>query len=78
MQQNKAQVAQLYYLAQLQAIKSTCKCKSCDLLRKAVDAMTEEVLNPGPAEGFDPQAAIQALVSQGYQVTEPGGEEVET
>lgn len=45
----KDQIAQAVYLAQLQAAKGTCNCPACQLLRKATDAMTQEMLAPPAA-----------------------------
>jgi len=72
---NKQQVAQCYYLAQLQAVKSGCECNACKLLRKATDAMTEEVLNPEEAPKAGIEAALELIKSSGYQVSETAGED---
>lgn len=44
MPNGKHEGAQYLYLAQIQAAKGKCQCNSCKLLRKASDAMTEELL----------------------------------
>ena len=40
----KSQVAQFMYLAQLEACQYGCKCKGCQLMRKATSAMSDAVL----------------------------------
>ncbi|MBA7559832.1 hypothetical protein ES708_01448 [subsurface metagenome] len=78
MPDGKSQYAQAVYLAQLQACKGTCKCRSCQLLRKAADSMTEETLNPSPANPGGVEDALATLKDAGYDVTRPprpGGEE---
>jgi len=78
MPDGKSQYAQAVYLAQLQACKGTCKCKSCELLRKAADAMTEETLNPTPGNPGNVEDAMAALTAAGYDVTglsREGGEQ---
>lgn len=69
MPDGKSQYAQAIYLAQLQACKSNCKCNSCQLLRKAADAMTEETLNPTPGNPQSVEDAMSALTAAGYDVT---------
>ncbi|MBA7582985.1 hypothetical protein ES708_24923 [subsurface metagenome] len=78
MPNGKSQYAQAVYLAQLQACKGSCKCRSCQLLRKAADSMTEETLNPTPANPGGVEDALAMLKDAGYDVTRPprlGGEE---
>lgn len=78
MPNGKSQYAQAVYLAQLQACKGTCKCKPCQLLRKAADAMTEETLNPSPGNPGGVEDAMAILKDAGYDITGPpraGGEE---
>jgi len=78
MPNGKSQYAQAVYLAQLQACKGTCKCRPCQLLRKAADAMTEETLNPTPGNPGSVEDAMAALTAAGYDVTglpRAGGEE---
>uniref|UniRef100_A0A6H1ZR50 Uncharacterized protein n=1 Tax=viral metagenome TaxID=1070528 RepID=A0A6H1ZR50_9ZZZZ len=77
MPNGKSQYAQAVYLAQLQACKGSCKCKSCELLRKAADAMTEETLNPTPGNPGGLEDAMTMLQEAGYDVTMPvrGGEQ---
>lgn len=78
MPNGKSQYAQAVYLAQLQACKGSCKCKSCELLRKAADVMTEETLNPTPGNPASVEDAMSALEAAGYDVTglsKAGGEE---
>lgn len=77
MPDGKSQYAQAVYLAQLQACKGSCKCKACELLRKAADAMTEETLNPAPGNPVGVEDAMSALEAAGYNVTGlvRGGEE---
>jgi len=69
MPDGKSQYAQAIYLAQLQACKSNCKCRSCQLLRKAADAMTEETLNPTLGNPGSVEDAMAALAAAGYDVT---------
>jgi len=64
----KSQYAQSVYLAQLQACKGSCKCNPCQLLRKAADAMTEETLNPTPANPMGVEDAMSILTAAGYDV----------
>lgn len=69
-------VAKSFYLAQLQACKGSCKCKSCELLRKAADHMTEETLNPTPGNPGGIEDAMATLKEAGYDMTGihgPGG-----
>ncbi len=45
-------MAQAVYLAQLEAARGQCKCRTCQILRKANKAMTDQFLgktseNPG-------------------------------
>ena len=75
MPDGKSQYAQAVYLAQLQACKGSCKCKPCELLRKAADAMTEETLNPTPSNSTDIEDAMSMLSAAGYDVTKPPGSE---
>ncbi|MBA7579742.1 hypothetical protein ES708_21618 [subsurface metagenome] len=78
MPNGKSQYAQAVYLAQLQACKGGCKCKPCQLLRKAADAMTEETLNPAPGNPGGVEDAMELLKAAGFDVTKPpgvGGEE---
>ena len=77
MPNGKSQYAQAVYMAQLQACKGTCKCKSCQLLRKAADVMTEETLNPTSGNPGSVEDAMELLKGAGYDVNEPlegGGE----
>lgn len=52
-------MAQAVYLAQLEAAKGNCKCATCQILRKATRAMTEQFLggtgeaNPGSTANTD-------------------------
>ena len=64
----KSQYAQAVYLAQLQACKGSCKCNPCKLLRQAADAMTEETLNPTPANPMGVEDAMSILTAAGYDV----------
>ena len=55
-------MAQAVYLAQLEAARGTCKCRTCQILRKANKAMTDQFLgkvseNPGD----NPLAALGTL-----------------
>ena len=78
MPDGKSQNAQAVYLAQLQACKGNCQCNSCQLLRKAADAMTEETLNPAPSNPGNVEDAFAALRAAGYDVTglsREGGEQ---
>lgn len=78
MPNGKSQYAQAVYLAQLQACKGGCKCRACQLLRKAADSMTEETLNPSPANPTGIEDAVTMLREAGYDITRPpgaGGEE---
>ena len=77
MPNGKSQYAQAVYLAQLQACKGSCKCRSCQLLRKAADSMTEETLNPAQGNVPSVEEAMTALQTAGYNVSElsrSGGE----
>ena len=73
MSNGKSQYAQCVYMAQLQACKGSCKCKSCELLRKAADAMTEETLNPTPGKPGGVEDAMELLREAGYDVNKPPG-----
>ena len=78
MPNGKSKYAQAVYLAQLQACKGSCKCQSCQLLRKAADAMTEETLNPTPGNPGGIEDALELLKEAGYDINKPlgaGGEE---
>ena len=75
MPNGKSQVAQFIYLAQLHAAKSSCKCKVCELMRKTVDAMTEEILNPSKPNPGGIEDMIAQLTEQGYQVSIPMAKE---
>ena len=44
-----SKVAQGIYLAQLEAAKSGCTCKTCQILRKCSDDMTAQFLQPETA-----------------------------
>lgn len=68
----KQVIAQSFYLAQLQACKGKCKCNVCELLRKASDAMTEEVLSGNPGVPVDPASLVAELEGLGYGITPPG------
>ncbi len=37
-------MAQAVYLAQLEACKNGCQCKTCQILRKATESLTTEFL----------------------------------
>jgi hypothetical protein len=56
-------MAQAVYLAQLEAQKGTCKCKTCQILRQASNAMVNQFLgkpNPvSPNPGADAGAVIK-------------------
>lgn len=41
-------MAQAVFLAQLEAAKNTCKCRTCQILRKASRMMTDQFLQPNP------------------------------
>ena len=69
MPNGKSRYAQAVYLAQLQACKGGCKCNSCELLRKAADAMTEETLNPTPGNTMGVEDAMSTLEAAGYNIT---------
>jgi len=77
MPNGKSQYAQAVYLAQLQACKGSCKCKACELLRKAADAMTEETLNPQADESSTIKDALEAVRGAGYDIAGGPGEEDE-
>ena len=64
----RSQVAQFIYLAQLHAAKGSCKCKVCSLMRKTVDAMTEEIENPSKANPAGVPDAMEVLRAAGYDV----------
>lgn len=73
----RAQMAQYVYLAQLQAAKGSCKCKVCELMRKTIDGMTEEVLEGNPGALASPLSMIPELEALGYKVSPPGQQEEE-
>lgn len=50
MPNGKDQIAQAFYLAQLQACKGNCKCNVCKLLRRAADLQMQSMLNPQGAK----------------------------
>ena len=74
MPNGKSQYAQAVYMAQLQACKGSCKCSSCQLLRKAADHMTEETLNPSLPNPASVEDAMELLKGAGYDITKPPGE----
>lgn len=41
-------IGQSFYLAQLQAVKGTCDCEACQLLRKGADEMVKRALEQQP------------------------------
>lgn len=43
-------MAQLIYLAQLEAQKGECNCRTCQLLRKVTDQMTAQILGSSPGK----------------------------
>jgi hypothetical protein len=50
-------MAQTVYLAQLEAAKGTCKCRTCQILRKGNQAMTDQFLGKAQTAVVDPTAA---------------------
>lgn len=42
-------MAQAVYLAQLEAAKGKCKCRTCEILRRATSRMTADFLQEPPA-----------------------------
>lgn len=69
MPNGKSQVAQYIYLAQLHAAKGSCKCQVCQLMRKTVDAMTEEILNPSKTNPVGIQEALEVLKAGGIDIS---------
>jgi hypothetical protein len=61
-------MAQAVYLAQLEAAKNNCKCRTCQILRKATSSMTDQFLQEPPANPGPPGVAPL--------VPSPGTEEV--
>ena len=61
MPNGKDSIAQAFYLAQLQACKGTCKCKVCQLLRKAADLQSTAFLNPQAAKTPGDKPAIPGV-----------------
>ncbi len=43
-------MAQAVFLAQLEAAKSKCDCRTCQILRKATEAMTAQFMQPPQTE----------------------------
>ncbi len=69
--QPKDFVAQAVYLAQLQAAKGSCKCKCCELLRRATDAMTDSLLagdNPGTGSPADAMKIAREVIGENVEV----------
>ncbi len=62
-QDRKNAAAQYIYLAQLDAQKGTCKCKSCQLLRKCNDAMVDQALKPAAVGAAE--SAVAGLAPTG-------------
>lgn len=69
MPNGKSQVAQYIYLAQLKAAKGSCKCEVCQLMRKTIDAMSEEILNPSKPNPAGVPDALEVLRAAGYDVS---------
>lgn len=50
-------MAQAVYLAQLESAKGDCQCRTCQILRKASQAMTDQFLASNPTNpGGNPEA----------------------
>jgi len=65
-------MAQAVYLAQLEAANGKCKCRACQVLRKASKVMTDQFLagnaaNPGgkSARVLDPTATAGEVINLG-------------
>lgn len=71
MERGQQGIAQAFYIAQLQACKGNCKCRTCEILRKSADLMSEEVLSSNPGNVPKPEDMVSLLKSQGYDITEP-------
>jgi hypothetical protein len=70
MQQRSDIMAQAVFLAQLEAAKNNCKCKTCQILRRASDLMTAQFLKPP----VDPSQGLDQLPRLTTEVTEVGVE----
>jgi hypothetical protein len=57
-------MAQAVYLAQLEAARGTCKCKTCRILRKAATMMTDQFLSPGSANPAGIKDVIESVKAQ--------------
>ncbi len=55
---NQDTMAQAVFLAQLEAAKSTCKCNTCRILRRASTMMTAQFLGEPKAEGATSLATL--------------------
>lgn len=51
-------MAKAVYLAQLEACKGTCTCKTCQILRKATESMTAEFLEEDQVKPGAPGAVV--------------------
>ena len=54
-------MAQTVYLAQLEAAKGTCKCRTCQILRKGNQAMTDQFLGKAQAAPGSPASAVETI-----------------
>jgi hypothetical protein len=55
----KDTMAQAVYLAQLEAAKGNCKCRTCQILRKATASMTEAFLQEPANPALTPTGGIE-------------------
>jgi microcystin-dependent protein len=52
-------LAQIIYLANNFAQRGTCQCQACQLLRKATDTMTAQILgSTSPGQGLNPMSEV--------------------
>ncbi len=61
-------MAQAVYLAQLEAARGQCKCRTCQILRKANKAMVDQFLAPNPANPPGGQSGTDVLAQPGENV----------
>jgi len=60
-------MAQAVYLAQLEAARGNCKCKTCRILRKATKMMTEQFLTTTEASEKDVEEAAKTVKGSGQE-----------
>jgi len=69
------QMAQSFYLAQLQACKGSCKCNVCQILRKASDQMSAQLLKGDGKDTPSLEDSMNDLIKAGYKIEAPGARE---